>query len=84
MSNFTKFLIKTVYVDEDSENICSCKDDFYKTCPIRAANNLECFQSVIALTRIEDRDESLTADGIRAIDKKFNGLLDPLKDFHRD
>jgi len=72
--------IRVVYYDEDTGAICQCRGNFWKTCPLRAAHDLPCTESVISITPV-DRSESadLVDDQVRSIDEQFKDVADKLK-----
>jgi hypothetical protein len=56
---------KRVFVIDEDGNLCSCKGDFYKTCPLRAANDLPCQEAVfriMPITRAEERKIDITPE----------------------
>lgn len=72
---------KTVYVEPESGNVCQCMGDFYKTCPLKAANNLKCREAIVSITYIErDQEIEEVSESIRAIDPSLKTLKDPLRD----
>lgn len=74
-------LKKIVYVDPDSNNICQCAGDFFKTCPLKAINNLKCREAIVSITFIErDQEVEKASEAIRALDPVLKTLMDPMKD----
>jgi hypothetical protein len=74
-------LKKTVYIDPDTNNLCHCEDDFYKTCPLRAASKLDCREAIVAITFIDREAESeQVSESIRSLDPALKNLIDPLRD----
>lgn len=74
-------LKKTVYIDPDSGNVCQCAGDFFKTCPLKAANDLKCKEAIVSITFIErDQEVEKASKSIRSLDPALKTLRDPLRD----
>jgi hypothetical protein len=70
-----------VYIDPDSGNVCQCEEEFSKTCPLKAANNLKCKEAIVSVTFIErDTEVEKASESIRALDPALKTLRDPLRD----
>lgn len=72
-------LKRTVYMDEESGNICTCQGSFWKTCSLRVANQLPCKESIISVTPIERDEKDPASLEIRSIDAKLADLTDSLR-----
>lgn len=76
-------LLRTVYFDEDSGAFCQCQGSFWKTCPLRAANDLPCRESILSITPVERSTGSLVPDSISSLDEAFQEVTDKLLDLSR-
>lgn len=64
-----------VFVIDEAGNLCSCKNEFYKTCPLRAANNLPCQEAIFRIMPIQ-RTNQKESDNSEDITPNFNRALD--------
>jgi hypothetical protein len=73
-------LNRTVYLDQENDIFCSCSGDFWKTCSLRVANNLDCQESLVSITPIERNQKDPAADeSVRLLDKSLSDLKKSLK-----
>ena len=74
-------LRRTVYYDEETDEFCQCVGDFWKTCSLRAANDLSCVEAIVSLTPIEreDNEADLAHDAVRSLDVSLHHLRDSLR-----
>lgn len=63
-------LLLTTYYEKETDQLCTCSGDFYKGCPLRAASDLPCQQSVVRISPME-KDE-LELD--KSLDQVMNTL----------
>lgn len=54
----------TVFVDKEQDIFCHCSGNFYKVCPLRAANDLDCYEAVVRISPIDTDDELTDAEQI--------------------
>lgn len=74
-SKATNRFIRIVYFDEETGALCQCKGNFWKTCPLRAANDLPCKESIISITPVDRSDEDS-----ESLDKALLGFSDRIRD----
>jgi len=48
-----KSLLLTVHVPEDGGELCYCSGDFYKACPLRVRNDLDCYKAVMRIIPVD-------------------------------
>ena len=71
---------RTVFIDVETDTFCSCAGDFYKVCPLRAAQNLDCFEAVVRISPIRRSSEEFDADELtKSLDESLKGLKSSLK-----
>ncbi len=72
-------LKRIVFFDEETQTLCQCQGDFWKTCPLRARGSLPCTESIISITPIDRTDGPLIPDQVRSLDVKLKDLTDKMK-----
>lgn len=72
---------RTVFYDVSTGHICQCSGDFWKTCALRVANTLPCFESIVSITPIVRGDVDPATDSVRALHKSLADLTDSLRKF---
>lgn len=76
-------IFRVVFYDEETGEFCQCRGGFWKTCPLRAANDLPCKESVVSITPVDRSDVDNSADPITSLDSKLKNLNDKLKALHK-
>ncbi len=72
-------LLRTVYFDKETGEFCQCSGDFWKTCPLRVANQLPCQESILSITPVDrENKEHLVEDSLRSLDKELKNLTNKL------
>lgn len=71
-------LRRTIFYDKESETLCSCSGNFYKTCALRLANNLPCEESFVHISPIKRENETDPTDDVlkalNELNKKITGF----------
>lgn len=65
---------KTVLFLEAEGIFCHCDGDYYKTCPLKNANDLPCQEAIIGIHFIDRNSEDLADPVIRSLNSEFNKL----------
>ena len=72
-------LRRTVLYLPDTNTLCSCDGNFWKTCSLRVKGQLPCQEAIVTITPI-NRDEVDPADpSVRSIDKSLAKLTNNLR-----
>ena len=73
-------LRRTVYINKETEDFCSCQGDFYKVCPLRVSQDLPCFEAVVKVIPVKRQDPTFDADeATRSLDASLKNLKSSLK-----
>ena len=72
-------LKRTVYYEEDTDQLCSCGGDFWKTCSLRVANQLVCQAAIVSITPIDRGEKDPAGSGVRSLDETLAKLKDSLR-----
>lgn len=64
-------LKRVVYVDQETGHICSCQGDFYKTCPLRNASALDCFEAVVTISKVTDSGKNTYPNFVTSLSKRI-------------
>lgn len=82
MRDDPKSLRMTVFYDEDTDEFCHCTGDFYKTCPLRAAHDLPCKDSIVRISPVAPNDDPKAARETRSLDASLGDLKHSLRKLH--
>lgn len=74
-----KSLKRTVFLDEESGEMCFCEGDFWKTCSLRVRNQLPCFEAVVTITPVKRTETDPADPGARSLDRSLADLTDSLR-----
>jgi hypothetical protein len=74
---------RTVFFDNSTGEYCMCQGGFWKSCPLRMANDLTCIESIVSLTPV-DRDEDLGVDqAVKVLDKSLKNLQSSIRKLNK-
>lgn len=79
MRNTRVSVKRTVHYDAETEVLCHCDGDFWKTCSLRVAHKLPCKEAIISITPIVRGDTDPADEGVRSLDQSLAQLSDGLR-----
>ena len=77
-----KSLLLTVHVPEDGGELCYCSGDFYKACPLRVRNDLDCYKAVMRIIPVDQDTYSGYNKEMEELDKSLKRLNNSLKNLN--
>lgn len=72
-------LRRTVLYAEDTNSLCSCDGNFWKTCSLRVKGELPCQEAIVTITPINRTDVDPAKSSTRSIDESLTKLTDNLR-----
>ena len=74
-----KTIKRTVFLDPESGQLCSCQNGFWKTCSLRVKQQLPCEEAIVSITPVNREEKDPAAPGVRSLDAQLAGLTDSLR-----